>query len=172
MAREGTRISKPGSQIRNNRSLARTFSTPAEIRVRPHDAALPERMVLYGCVAGAELRSGGQAGDRESAQGDAIAGIIWPLRQSRRLRFRGPARTPAALGSPRTPRAATFARFSYAVLLLGVGQTEIGSGQTQDPERRPTLLSLRRKRALRSRAHQSESRRRRNLSDLREDGRV
>src|SRR5262252_8142849 len=172
MARGRHRVSNLKTRIRDRRSLARRFSTPAEIRVRPRDAALPERLVLRGRVTDAVLRSGGQAGDGKFAQGDAAAGILWPLRQSRRLRFRSAARTLAALGSWRTPRDATLARVSYSVLLLRAGASEAGSGQAQNPERRAPLLSLRRERALRSRAHQPESRRRRNLPDLRADGRV
>src|SRR5262249_14301451 len=138
----------------------------------PRDAALPERLVLRGRVTGAVLRSGGQAGDGKFAQGDAAAGILWPLRQSRGLRFRSAAPTPAAPGSRRKPRDATLACGSQAVLLLRDGPSEAGSGQAQNPKWRAPLLSLRRERALRSRAHQPESRRRRNLPDLRSDGRV
>src|SRR5262245_57389447 len=172
MARGQFRVSNLKSQIRDRPPLTRRFSTPAEIRVRPRYAALPERLVLRGRVTDAVLRSRGQAGDGKFAQGDAAAGILWPLRQSRRLRFRSAARTLAALGSRRTPRDATLACVSHAVLLLCAGPSEAGSGQAQNFEWRAPLLSLRRERSLRSRAHQPESRRRRNLPGLREDGRV
>src|SRR5262245_26826944 len=114
MARGQFRISNLRPQIPHGRSIARRVSTPAEIRVRPRDAALPERLVLRGRVTDAVLRSGGQAGDGKFAQGDAAAGILWPIRQSRGLRFRSAARALAAMGSRRTPRDATFARVSHA----------------------------------------------------------
>src|SRR5262245_7894664 len=155
MARGQFRVSNLKTRIRDRRSLARRSSTPAEIRVRPRNAALPERLVLRGRVTDAVLRSGGQAGDGKFAQGDAAAGILWPLRQSGRLRFRSAARTLAALGSRRTPRDATLARVSHAVLLLRAGPSEAGSGQTQNLECRAPLLSLLLETALGSLAHPS-----------------
>src|SRR6188768_3180215 len=78
--------------------IDRSFPAPAEDGVRPHDAAIPERVVPRPHRTGPVAPGCREAGDRRSSRLDAPARVLPAVRQSGRLRLRGTYRASSAVG--------------------------------------------------------------------------